>query len=137
MISEQRLDTAPLISKCFPFEEVAQAYRTLTEDKSALGLLLKYESPLEARLTRKTMLLPNIALDTTRSVMGVIGAGNYATRMLIPALNPAGAQLHPIATPGGLRSAIRSEARRVGNECVSACRFRGSPFHFKTKQPTT
>src|SRR3546814_12149276 len=52
------------------------------------------------------MLLPNIALDTTRSVMGVIGAGNYATRMLIPALKQAGAQLHTIATPGGLSSAI-------------------------------
>src|SRR3546814_6003681 len=132
MISEQRLDTAPLISKCFPFEEVAQAYRTLTEDKSALGVLLKYESPLEERLTRKTMLLPNIALDTTRSVMGVIGAGNYATRMLIPALKQAGAQLHTIATTGGLSSAItggRSEERRVGNECDRTGRYRGSRNH--------
>src|SRR3546814_12742521 len=24
---------------------------------------------------------------------------------------------------------IRSEERRVGNECVSTCRFRGSPYH--------
>src|SRR3546814_14239354 len=24
---------------------------------------------------------------------------------------------------------IRSEERRVGKECVSTCRFRGSPFH--------
>src|SRR3546814_18872205 len=30
--------------------------------------------------------------------------------------------------PGG-PSAARSEERRVGKECVSTCRFRGSPFH--------
>src|SRR3546814_13087041 len=29
--------------------------------------------------------------------------------------------------------AIRSEARRVGKECVSTCRSRGSPYHEKKK----
>src|SRR3546814_19301235 len=28
---------------------------------------------------------------------------------------------------------IRSEARRVGKECVSTCRSRWSPFHYKKK----
>src|SRR3546814_11591491 len=30
----------------------------------------------------------------------------------------------------------RSEARRVGKECVSSCRFVGCPFHKKTKRIT-
>src|SRR3546814_12803264 len=29
---------------------------------------------------------------------------------------------------------LRSEARRVGQECVSTCRSRWSPFHYKKKQ---
>src|SRR3546814_17253149 len=29
----------------------------------------------------------------------------------------------------------RSEERRVGKECVSTCRSRWSPYHYKTKQP--
>src|SRR3546814_17831699 len=29
--------------------------------------------------------------------------------------------------------AIRSEERRVGKECVSTCRYRGSPEHYKKK----
>src|SRR3546814_20725158 len=29
--------------------------------------------------------------------------------------------------------AERSEERRVGKECVSTCRSRGSPYHYKTK----
>src|SRR3546814_18252843 len=30
----------------------------------------------------------------------------------------------------------RSEERRVGKECVSTCRSRWSPYHYKKKQPT-
>src|SRR3546814_6926759 len=30
-----------------------------------------------------------------------------------------------------LRHAARSEERRVGKECVSTCRFRWSPYHYK------
>src|SRR3546814_12071842 len=30
--------------------------------------------------------------------------------------------------------AVRSEERRVGKECVSTCRSRWSPYHYKTKQ---
>src|SRR3546814_14779117 len=29
----------------------------------------------------------------------------------------------------------RSEERRVGKECVSTCRSRGSPYHYKKKKP--
>src|SRR3546814_17456689 len=31
-------------------------------------------------------------------------------------------------------SRARSEERRVGKECVSTCRSRGSPYHYKKKQ---
>src|SRR3546814_19528689 len=33
----------------------------------------------------------------------------------------------------GLRYEIRSEERRVGKECGSTCRSRGSPYHKKKK----
>src|SRR3546814_12451713 len=33
-----------------------------------------------------------------------------------------------------LQASIRSEARRVGQECVSTCRSRWSPYHSKKKQ---
>src|SRR3546814_17040775 len=35
---------------------------------------------------------------------------------------------------GGLGLLIRSEARRVGQECVSTCRYRGSPSHETKKE---
>src|SRR3546814_19475997 len=32
------------------------------------------------------------------------------------------------------QDARRSEERRVGKECVSTCRYRWSPYHYKTKR---
>src|SRR3546814_17221448 len=49
----------------------------------------------------------------------------------------AGTQLWPFADLGSVshadRQAVRSEARRVGKECVSTCSSRWSPYHKKKK----
>src|SRR3546814_10602139 len=36
--------------------------------------------------------------------------------------------------PDALLSLMRSEERRVGKECVSTCRSRWSPYHYKHKK---
>src|SRR3546814_18276868 len=55
-------------------------------------------------------------------VIGPSGAGKTTlARIAAGALPPDGGE-------------VRSEERRVGKECVSTCRSRGSPDHTKTKQ---
>src|SRR3546814_2978699 len=39
------------------------------------------------------------------------------------------ADRRPVGAAPDLRSALRSEERRVGKECVSTCRSRWSPYH--------
>src|SRR3546814_14165770 len=39
----------------------------------------------------------------------------------------------PIRFSDGWHAMPRSEERRVGKECVSPCRSRWSPYHYKTK----
>src|SRR3546814_21037715 len=48
---------------------------------------------------------------------------------------PSGPSLYHRGTFGKL-SAPRSEERRVGKECVSTCRSRWSPHHYKKTQQT-
>src|SRR3546814_19326627 len=36
-------------------------------------------------------------------------------------------------TGPGFKTDVRSEERRVGKECVSKCRSRWSPYHYKNK----
>src|SRR3546814_10033749 len=56
----------------------------------------------------------------------------YSSRRLLPPpwYDPAIDRLVPALKGVTLGDgALRSEARRVGNECVSTCRSRGSPSH--------
>lgn len=109
MLASGQLDVKPLISHRFAFENAKQAYETLTEDKAGLGILLQYTSADESRVSRKVKLNSELSFNSSKPVMGFIGAGNYASRMLIPAFKEAGAQLHTLATAGGINSVVHGE----------------------------
>ncbi len=101
-----QLDVKPLISHRFAFEDAAQAYQVLADNKSTLGMLLAYSSKPAARSARTIALAKAVKFDPQRPVMGFVGAGNYASRMLIPAFQKAGAQFHTIVTTGGVGGVI-------------------------------
>lgn len=105
MLASRQLEVDALITDRIPFEEAKRAYQALTEDKSGLGLVLEYAGT-EGGDTRKSIVLAERTFDPAKPVIGVIGAGNYASRVLIPTFTKAGAQLHTIATSGGLSGAI-------------------------------
>lgn len=109
MLASGQLDVKPLITHRFAFEDAEQAYQTLTDDSSGLGILLQYESSYESRTVRIIKLNNEVSFNTSKPVMGFIGAGNYASRMLIPAFKAAGAQLHTLSTAGGINSVIHGE----------------------------
>lgn len=109
MLASGQLDVKPLITHRFAFEDAPKAYETLTEDKSGLGILLQYSSPAAERMVRSVTLRPEARFEPKRPVMGFIGAGNYASRMLIPAFKAAGAQFHTIVTAGGINGVIHGE----------------------------
>jgi predicted dehydrogenase/threonine dehydrogenase-like Zn-dependent dehydrogenase len=113
MLASGRLDVTPLISHRFPFEDAPEAYEAVTGDKSALGILLTYRHDIEARHV-KTVPISAGALSTPtgRAVVGFIGAGNYASRMLIPAFRTGGAVMHSIASSGGVNGVVHG--RRGG-----------------------
>ncbi len=109
MLASGQLDVKPLISHRFAFEDAKLAYETLTEDKASLGILLQYTSADESRVSRKVKLNSELGFNQSKPVMGFIGAGNYASRMLIPAFKEAGAQFHTLATAGGINSVVHGE----------------------------
>lgn len=109
MLASGQLDVKPLITHRFAFEDAPKAYEALTADKTGLGMLLQYTSPSQQRMTRSVALKPAATFAPQRPVMGFIGAGNYASRMLIPAFKAAGAQFHTIVTAGGISGVIHGE----------------------------
>ncbi len=109
MLRAERLDVRPLLSARYAFEDAAQAYADLTQDASGLGLLLQYSSPREHRVVSKIELSGASRYRRDSPVLGVVGAGNYASRILIPAFKAAGAQLHTLVTAGGVSGAVHGE----------------------------
>ncbi len=109
MLASGQLDVKPLITHRFAFEDAPKAYEALTTDKTGLGMLLKYTCSTPQRMVRQVSLKPSATFSAQRPVMGFIGAGNYASRMLIPAFKAAGAQFHTIVTEGGINGVIHGE----------------------------
>ncbi len=109
MMASGQIDVKPLITHRYAFEEAPRAYQVLTEDKSALGILLQYTSNVAERAVKQVSLHPAIQFDPHKPVISFIGAGNYASRMLIPAFKTAGAQFHTIVTAGGINGVIHGK----------------------------
>lgn len=114
MMSSGRIDVEPLITRRIPFDDAPSAYDLLTEDKSTLGVLLTYPAQEAAVLRRTTVALVETApaFAAGKPVCGFIGAGNYASRVLIPAFKKGGAQLHTIVASGGTSGGI--QGRQAG-----------------------
>ncbi len=103
MMSAGKLDVKQLITHRFSFDDALTAYKTLSDDKSTLGIILQYPDATKEELSEKTVTLKEgMTFDPTKPVCGFVGAGNYASRILIPAYKKAGAQLHTVLSRGGV-----------------------------------
>jgi len=110
MMASNRLSVSSLISHRFQFDNAVDAYQLLTDDKSALGIVLEYPQNDRSQTLRKSLPISDtVSVDAQKVSIGVIGAGNYASRVLIPALKSSGAQLHTIASSGGINSVIHGK----------------------------
>lgn len=106
MMAAGKINVKPLISHRFIFDDALQAYEELSNNKAALGILLNYP---KAKQPIHTLILNEQSATQSQVTVGFIGAGNYASRVLIPAFRAAQAQLHTIATSSGINSVIHGK----------------------------
>lgn len=124
-IGAGRISPGTLEPKIFPFPDAPIAYQELHESpgKHAAGMLFEY--PSDAPLQRKVALSGSPRLKTgrlpanSRVGIGLIGAGNFATGTIIPALKKAeGVDLVSICSAGGL-TAVSAGNRHGFLSCTS------------------
>ena len=114
LMADGRLDVSALITHRFAFSEATDAYQLLSDaTASSIGLMLTYDTD-------------NVSYDDVVSIhygtrsavydaqarLAVIGAGNYARNMLIPAFKEAGAVLQSVSSQHGLSAA--NAAKKFG-----------------------
>jgi predicted dehydrogenase/threonine dehydrogenase-like Zn-dependent dehydrogenase len=103
MMSDGRLNVKPLISHRFDIAEAEKAYELVGGVRPSLGILLAYPDSSEEGVAKRTVQLvePPIAAKG-KAVVSFIGAGNYATAILIPAFKATGARLRSVASNSGV-----------------------------------
>lgn len=112
MMSHGVLDIQSLISHRIPFDRATEAYEVLASDGAALGIILDYpEDGQQLSHATTVSLKPEVEIVSkgSKASVGFIGAGNYASRVLIPAFTNSGAHLQTLSTSGGINSVIHGE----------------------------
>jgi predicted dehydrogenase len=103
MLADRRLDARSLISHRFPIDDAARAYDLVSGGGNSLGILLAYpERPVESvgRSVAVDSATPSRPASGAR--VSFIGAGNYATAVLIPAFKAANASLQRVVSSAGV-----------------------------------
>ena len=93
LMAEKHLDVKQLITHRFPIEKAPEAYELITgkSNQSFLGVLLTYPKTSSSELIIQTVTEPikkaGLPIKGVNSVrLGVIGAGNFANAVMLPAL---------------------------------------------------
>lgn len=102
-LSTGALKTEPLVTHRFPIQQASVAYELLSSPDPSLGILINY--PEDADPNQRTVSLTSKSIDEKISSgqprLGIVGAGNYASRVLIPAFAKAGARFNTLAATSG------------------------------------
>jgi predicted dehydrogenase len=102
LMASGALDVAPLLTSRHPFSAAPQIYDDLRLP-GAFGLVIEYAVPNES-LSRT---LPGADWDTrTAGGIGVIGCGNFASRVLVPELRRRAASPSAFASANGLSAKL-------------------------------
>jgi len=111
-MAEGGLDVRPLITHRHAFGDALKAYEAIENDPSALGVILEYAGSADRSTAVQVVQKPAAAAG--QAVVGVIGAGNFATAVLLPALAKTSARIAYVADLDG--AAARHAAAKYGGE---------------------
>jgi predicted dehydrogenase/threonine dehydrogenase-like Zn-dependent dehydrogenase len=122
LVARGSLEVATLIDRVTPFSEAAKVYGDLKDGTlKAIGVLLEYEQPATDAAKPVTSMVkrgekagtarPRNGRELSEVAIGFVGAGNYASSMLLPHLAAIGAaNLAHVATTKSL-SAVNAQKK--------------------------
>lgn len=113
-ISVGILDVKPLISEIVNLADYEKIYGNMRR-KGAIASIIKYsDGPRNDSVVR----ISDKEFAPSKGKIGIIGAGNYTSSMVVPCLSKAGAHIKYIASGQGLSAKIL--AKKVGAEYATS-----------------
>ena len=113
------IDTTSLVTHRFELADSPEAMELIASRAPALGIVIEYPN----RQDQLELTSPFIKLSESKSSPGVqkiafLGAGNYASRFLIPAFKKSGVELHTIVSQGGVSASYNGNKYGFKNACT-------------------
>ena len=117
MMSMGKIDVKPLITHRFSFNDAVEAYNVLLKEKP-LGVILRYEDKDFEAVRLIELNKRSSTLTPSNPCIGLLGVGNFAKMVLLPAIKKTKARLKFIASSGGVSGAYAG--RKFGFEFVTS-----------------
>ena len=107
LLADDKLDVSEMVSHRYAVEDAKDAYDVLYNG-NPMGIVLQFpqqDDPAQpVSAADRSVELPGAAPASGKCNIGMIGSGNYASQILIPAFKSAGAGLTSLCSSGGVSS---------------------------------
>jgi polar amino acid transport system substrate-binding protein len=102
LVATKRIDVGALITHRFAIDDAARAYELIAGEtrEPFLGVVLSYDT--EREIARDVPLTKRAAAKQESVRVGLVGAGNYVTAMLLPHFKEQHADFRVVTTASGL-----------------------------------
>lgn len=111
-ISNQNIDVRSLITERVPLADFETIYGNMTGSKSIASIL---EYPEKKEEIRRVISVTSNKFEGQKGVLGIIGAGNFTSAMILPSLKKCNAAVKYIASSGGLSGTTLAKKFSITN----------------------
>jgi predicted dehydrogenase/threonine dehydrogenase-like Zn-dependent dehydrogenase len=111
-LAQKSLNVLPLITEKVALADFQQIYADLTKSKSIASILVYPEN--ESQPNRNVQIVSN-GFIAGKGTVGIIGAGNFTSAMILPCLKKSNAKLKYISSAGGLTGTTLAKKYTISN----------------------
>lgn len=113
-IANGGLNVKPLITEVVDLENYQEIYGDMRKQGS-IASIIRYQEEVPQN---RVIAIEDVHASAGGGKMGIIGAGNYTSAMVVPCLTKAGAKIKYIASAGGLSA--KTMAKKAGAEYATS-----------------
>ncbi len=111
-IALKQINVNPLITERVPLDQYEKIYGDMSNSRSIASILV-YEVKEEG--PSRSIKIDDRSFASGKGVIGIIGAGNFTSAMILPSLKKAKAGIKYIASSGGLSGTVLAKKYGISN----------------------
>jgi predicted dehydrogenase/threonine dehydrogenase-like Zn-dependent dehydrogenase len=111
-ISNKTIELEPLITEKIALNEYQRIYGNMSQNNSIASILVYPEHQLNSN---RSIEISSNKIKSTNGIVGIIGAGNFTSAMILPCLKKTSAKLKFISSSNGLSGTTLAKKFRINN----------------------